>query len=606
MPAPSSVTPTSVEGSPARTVRRGDAIIWRVFAAAAVPLGVLYFFLGADGQTIIYQVFGVAALVASVVGIRRYRPTPSHHWWLFAVALAMWGLGDAYWNSYRWILKTQAPYPSFADLAFFVGYFFFVAGLLTLARGWGRPRIGDVLDGLIVVVAAAILTQLFLLGPILGVKSSSTLETITALGIPVADVVLLAGVMLLVFRGRVPSFALRCIIIAVVATLTADAVYSYMNLKGTYMLGMPIDAGWLIFYALWGLAALHPSMARMASLPEAKSETLSLWRVGVLLTALLTAPAAIIAETALGQKIDAYDLGGVAILTTLLVGIRVVLLQRDRRVVQAALVESERRYRELFQEAERGREALHTQNERLREVDALKDDLIALVSHELRTPLTSIVGYLELVQDDADELKEEHRTHLEVVQRNAHRLLGLVSDLLFAAQVQAGRVTLEKELVSIPELLDQAVAAALPAAADREIEVTVRTHDDADVIGDRQRLAQVIDNLLSNALKFTPPKGSVGISVIARDDTVLIEVQDTGLGISAADQKKLFTRFFRTEAALRKAIKGTGLGLSIVKAIVEGHGGEITVESAEGKGATFRIVLPLAASVASQPVEEAA
>jgi signal transduction histidine kinase len=167
-------------------------------------------------------------------------------------------------------------------------------------------------------------------------------------------------------------------------------------------------------------------------------------------------------------------------------------------------------------------------------------------------------------------------------------------------------VTLEKDLVSIPELLDQAVAAALPAAADSHIELAVRVRDEADVIGDRQRLAQVMDNLLSNALKFTPPNGSIGISVIARDDTVVIEVADSGIGISAADQKKLFTRFFRTEAAMRKAIKGTGLGLSIVKAIVEGHGGEITVESAEGKGATFRIVLPLAAAIASQPIKEAA
>ena len=116
----------------------------------------------------------------------------------------------------------------------------------------------------------------------------------------------------------------------------------------------------------------------------------------------------------------------------------------------------------------------------------------------------------------------------------------------------------------------------------------------------------MLDNFFLNVLKFTPSGGSVGISVTARDDTVLIEVEDSGIGISAADQKKLFTRFFRTEAAMRKAVKGTGLGLSIVKAIVEGHGGEITVESAEGQGATFRITLPIAASVASLPVEEAA
>src|ERR1700694_3144499 len=175
MPARTSELPHSVEGAAPRLARRGDAIIWRAFVAGALPLGVLYFFLGANGQTIIYQVFSVSALVGTVVGIRRYRPAPSHHWWLFAVALLMWCLGDAYWDSYRWILKTQAPYPSFADLAFFMGYLFFIAGLLTLARGWGRPRIGDVLDGLIIVVAAAILTQLFLLGPIFGARSTSTL-----------------------------------------------------------------------------------------------------------------------------------------------------------------------------------------------------------------------------------------------------------------------------------------------------------------------------------------------------------------------------------------------------------------------------------------------
>ncbi|MGZ4371367.1 MAG: sensor histidine kinase [Gaiellaceae bacterium] len=606
MPAPASELPNSFKGSSPRSLRRGDAIIWRAYAAVALPVGILYFFVGPDAQTLVYQAFSVSALVAILVGIRRHRPAPAYHWWLFAGGIAMWCLGDAYWDTYRWILQTEAPYPSPADLAFFMGYPFLVAGLFTLARGWGRPRLGDILDGLIIVAAAAILTGLFLLGPIFGAESSSTLATINALGIPVADVVLLAALTQLVFRGRVRSFALRCIIVAIISTLVADPIYSYLSLKGTYDIGMPVDMGWLILYGLWAIAALHPSMARMASLPETKEETLSFWRIAALLTALLAAPVVLIAQTALGTRPNAYELGGVAILTTLLVGVRVVLLQRERRAVQAALAESERKFRELFEEAERGREALAAQNERLREVDGLKDDLIALVSHELRTPLTSIVGYLELVQEDEDELKEEHRNHLEVVQRNAHRLLSLVSDLLFAAQVQAGRVTLEKDLVSIPELLDQAVAAALPAAENSHIEMTVHVRDDAEVIGDRQRLAQVVDNLLSNALKFTPPNGSIGISVIARDDTVVIEVEDSGIGISAADQKRLFTRFFRSEAALRMAIKGPGLGLSIVKAIVEGHGGEITVESAEGKGATFRVVLPLAAATASQPVKEAA
>ena len=606
MSGPASAIVSPVERPSVRSLPRADGVLWRAVAGAALALGVIYFLVGPTAQTVIYQAFSAGALVAIVVGVRRYKPVRSHHWSLFAAGLAMWCIGDLCWDSYNWILGTQAPYPSFAELAYSFGYLFFIAGVVVLARGWGLPRIGDVLDGLIVVVAAAILTQLILLEPILGAESSSTLGTIAALGTPVADVLLLAGLTQIFFRNRAPNFALRCIVLAIVATLAADVVYSYLNLEGLYTGGMPIDAGWLAFYALWAVAALHPSMARIGSLPETKSQTLSVRRIALLLVALLAAPTAVIGEAALGKHVDAYALGALAILTTLLVGIRVVLLQRDRKAVQAALAESESRYRELFQEAEGARAALHTQNEQLRQVDGLKDDLIALVSHELRTPLTSIVGYLELVQQDEDELKKQHRDYLEVVNRNAHRLLSLVSDLLFAAEVQAGRVMLEKDLVSMRELVEQSVAASLPTATERQIDVTVRACEVADVIGDRQRLGQVIDNLLSNALKFTPPNGKVGVSVSILGGAVVLEVEDSGIGISSADQRRLFSRFFRTETAMRKEIQGSGLGLSIVKAVVEGHGGEITVKSAEGEGSTFRIVLPVAARSATEPMKQLA
>ena len=238
------------ESSP-RSARRGDAIVWRTFAAVALILGGVYFLVGPQGQTILYQVFSVAALVATLVGIRRYRPARSHHWWLFAAGLAMWCLGDAYWDCYRWILKAQAPYPSVADIAYWCGYPLLIAGLLTLIRGWGRPRIGDLLDGLILVVAAAMMTELFLLEPILRTEASSPLATVLALGYPVADILLLAGLTQLVFGRRNANVALRCIIVAIVATLAADSAYSYLNLEGLYTTGMPIDAGWLAFYALW-------------------------------------------------------------------------------------------------------------------------------------------------------------------------------------------------------------------------------------------------------------------------------------------------------------------------------------------------------------------
>jgi signal transduction histidine kinase len=319
----------------------------------------------------------------------------------------------------------------------------------------------------------------------------------------------------------------------------------------------------------------------------------------------LAAPIALIADVLRGGRVAVLELAVIVVLT-LLVGARFLLLHRERNHVQAALALSEHEYRELFKEADAARAALASQNDQLRELDSLKDDLISLVSHELRTPLTSIVGYLDLVVEDEETLTEEQRHFLEVVGRNAKRLLSLVSDLLFVAQSEAGRMTLEREPLELRGLVENAVSAAAPTAQSQSIDLTFTCRDVGGVFGDEQRLAQVVDNLLSNALKFTPPGGSVTVTLERDRDTVLVEVADTGFGISRDEQERLFTRFFRTENAVKRAIQGTGLGLSIAKAIVEGHGGTISVESAEGRGASFRVALPSAVAATSEPYEAAA
>ncbi len=254
-----------------------------------------------------------------------------------------------------------------------------------------------------------------------------------------------------------------------------------------------------------------------------------------------------------------------------------------------------RRQNELELLDERGRllERERAQNERLRSVDRLKDEFVALVSHELRTPLTSIRGYLELVLDDADELATEHQEFLQIVDRNVDRLLHLVSDLLLVAQVDAGKLTFEMTEVDLASLVTQCVQAAKPAAEDASVELVLGATPAKPIVGDPSRIGQLLDNLISNAIKFTPAGGRVDIVVDASGDSALIEVSDTGYGIAAEDQAQLFERFFRTQSASDMAIAGTGLGLSIAKAIVDAHGGAITVESAKGSGTTFRVVLPL-------------
>jgi PAS domain S-box-containing protein len=249
-------------------------------------------------------------------------------------------------------------------------------------------------------------------------------------------------------------------------------------------------------------------------------------------------------------------------------------------------------------DAEGAQRALAEQNERLRELDRLKDEFIALVSHELRTPLTSIHGYLELVLDGgAGELGPEQQRFLSVVERNTKRLMQLVGDLLFMAQVEAGKLALDLEEVDLNEVLAECIEAAKPVADDRQVELVTDLAETPTMLGDRSRLAQVLDNLISNALKFTPASGRVSVRVSRTGRDAVVEVADTGVGIPAEEQDRLFERFFRSSNATEQAIPGSGLGLTIAKTIVERHEGSIEIESAEGKGTTVRVRLPLGAAV---------
>ncbi|MDX6556565.1 MAG: hypothetical protein QOD86_2760 [Miltoncostaeaceae bacterium] len=223
-----------------------------------------------------------------------------------------------------------------------------------------------------------------------------------------------------------------------------------------------------------------------------------------------------------------------------------------------------------------------------------KDEFTQLASHELRTPLTSILGYLEVLLDgDAGELAPEQRRFLDVIDRNAQRLLRLVGDLLVVARADGGRLSVELDPIDLGAIAAGCAENADPVAQERHIALEVEV-EPLVLRGDGSRLAGVVDNLLSNALKFTPPSGRILVRARAEGGRAILEVADTGVGIPAAEQGFLFERFYRTEAARRAAVPGTGLGLAISRMIVEAHGGTIGVESEEGRGTTFRVELPLA------------
>ena len=259
----------------------------------------------------------------------------------FAGGFALWCIGDTYWDSYLWILDKQAPYPSFADVAYLGGYPLLIAGAFVLVRGWGRPSMGSLLDSTIVALAAVVVVTLFLLTPLLATSEPAFAKTI-AVGFPVMDVLLLLALTQIMFRRRVMNFALQAIMVGTGALLVTDGVYSYFSLEGAYTSGMVIDAGWLACYALWGIAALHPSMARIRSLPEQEEVGLSPWRIAALLAATLVAPIVLIVET-IGQPSAGNEIGAAIVVTMMLVGARVWLLQRDGKKAATALVQSEGR-----------------------------------------------------------------------------------------------------------------------------------------------------------------------------------------------------------------------------------------------------------------------
>jgi signal transduction histidine kinase len=269
-------------------------------------------------------------------------------------------------------------------------------------------------------------------------------------------------------------------------------------------------------------------------------------------------------------------------------------LETDNRLLHELALERGRALeaeRAARAEAEAVQRLLSEQNERLRELDKLKDEFVSLVSHELRTPLTSIRGYLELML--SEELSDDQRRFLRIVDRNSERLLDLVSDLLFLAQIEAGKLAIEVGSFDLKRLVEECVEASAAVAESRGVELEATIGRLPKIEGDRTRLHQVLDNLLSNALKFTPSGGRVDVSLKRDGDTAVVEVGDSGLGIPEEEQARLFERFFRSSNATENAIPGTGLGLTITKAIVERHGGGIEIESAENAGTTVRVRLPL-------------
>jgi two-component system, OmpR family, phosphate regulon sensor histidine kinase PhoR len=230
----------------------------------------------------------------------------------------------------------------------------------------------------------------------------------------------------------------------------------------------------------------------------------------------------------------------------------------------------------------------------LRKLERVRRDFVANVSHEFRTPLTAIQGFAETLLAGAMDDPQNRERFLGIIVEHSRRLARLTEDLLKLSKMDADRLELEIRRVSVSQLVESCIETARHRATEKEIAISVQPFNGVpDIAGDRRRLAEVLQNLLDNALQYTLSRGEIVVSAEPRDGDVVFTVADTGIGIPRADQSRIFERFYRVDAARSRELGGTGLGLSIAKHIVEVHGGRIWVDSEVGRGSKFHFSVPI-------------
>lgn len=247
---------------------------------------------------------------------------------------------------------------------------------------------------------------------------------------------------------------------------------------------------------------------------------------------------------------------------------------------------------------------LEQTNARLLELDQLKSNFVNAVSHDLRSPVTAILGFTEFLEDElGGPLTPTQVDFVTQIQRNSRRLVRLLDDLLDFARMDAGSFVLKLEDSDLAATIESMVRSLRPQAEAAKLQLTASVPDTPlRVRMDPERIERVLANLLTNAIKLTPPGGSIRVRATPAGDVVRCEIIDTGIGIASADIPKLFQRFSQLSAGSKRG--GTGLGLSISKALVEAHGGSIGVESELGKGSTFWFTVPIAAAEAAKRLDD--
>jgi signal transduction histidine kinase len=253
--------------------------------------------------------------------------------------------------------------------------------------------------------------------------------------------------------------------------------------------------------------------------------------------------------------------------------------------------EKENQLRSVQKKYIHGLELRHREAER---ANQLKTEFLTNISHELRSPLHTIIGFAELLAEETvGSLNEKQKRFISHIQGDSLHLLDLINDLLDLSKIEAGRLELRCEAFAIDTVVEEALSSVRPRATAKSVEIRMDVAIPTPIFADRLRFKQILHNLLTNAIKFTPDGGQVRVEVVARDGIAEISVSDTGIGVPEEQHQAVFDKFHQVTATTKGASEGTGLGLAITKGLVEQHGGRIWLKSKPGIGSCFTFTIAL-------------
>lgn len=538
--------------------------------------------MGGIVQSYVFIALGVMQLVAIGVGLLIVRPARPLFWYIVLAGQGVALLGNITWYLIPLIQQTQPGFPSISDGMFLGSYGFSALGLVILirSRGGGQDR-SDFLDAAIITLGLVAISWVYVILPNVEATGLDLFGRVVSLAYPLSDIVLLALAVRLGVSAGAGTPAHWFVILWIASQLAADAVYAVLVLDNHFAFGSVNFAGWMLQLVFLGSAALHPSMARLASPVTAAPPAAFRPRLVLLCGASLIPLTLIIVDRLDAQTDDTPVLVGFSVALFILVMFRMAGLM-GRIVDQRAALQREVAVRETAEAR------LRAQTADLARSNGELEQFAYVASHDLQEPLRMVGSYVGLLKRRYQgKLDSDAHEFIEYAVDGVTRMQGLINDLLTYSRT--GRESQPTEPSDAAVAFDRAVAnlqAAIEASGARVSRGTLPR-----VAVGALQLTQLFQNLVGNAIKFCPngaPEVQVGAEL--RGGEWLFHVRDNGIGIEPQYRERIFQIFQRLHK--RGEFPGTGIGLAICKKIVEGGGGRIWVESEPGKGSTFFFAFP--------------